>query len=435
MTVSVLVLLGGSIAPDDPLLLVLPPLLGTAAAVVVVRGLQLVLGGLRRAARRTRPVAPVVALSQAAAVARRVVVATTALVLAVSSVVLAVAAADTLRRGAEQAGWEQVGADVAVEAGGLRPPAVDQLTALEGVRHVAPVFTADSVSVDTRTGVEGVTVVGVDPEQLAAVSEGPLRDLDLTPRDDGRLPAVASSDLVLDDEQAQLLYAQARVELQVVERLERLPGVTEGGSFVLVDLAAFEAATERTLQTFTTVLLAGAPDRDEVQATVRAVDPQAIVTTRAGVTRERLESPAVARTVATLAVATVAAAALAVFGILLTVGLGAPERRRTADVLAAVGAERRLAARIGVVALLPIVLAGGVAALGCGLLLTAVAGSGFDLAGLVGTAEHLVVRPDPVTAAAVAAGLLALVLLAAVAALISRPSRSDRPDRTDPEAR
>ena len=42
------------------------------------------LGGLRRAARRARPVAPVVALSQAAAVARRVVVATTALVLAVS---------------------------------------------------------------------------------------------------------------------------------------------------------------------------------------------------------------------------------------------------------------------------------------------------------------------------------------------------------------
>lgn len=426
--VSVLVLLGGSLAPADPLLLVLPPLLGAAAAVVVVRGLQLLLGGLRRAARRTRTVAPVVALSQASAVARRVVVANTALVLAVSSVVLAVAASDTLRRGADRAGWEQVGADVSVESGGLRPPTVEQLADIDGVRRVAPVFTADGVSLNTRTGVEGVSVVGVDPQTFAAVSEGPLGDPDLSPREDGRLPAVASTDLALDDEQAQLLYAQARVDLQVVDRLERVPGVTEGGSFVLVDLAAFEAATDRTLQTFTTVLLAGAPDREEVRTTVREIDPQAVVTTRAGVTRDRLKSPAVARTVDTLAVATVVAAALAVFGMLLTVGLGAPERRRSGAVLAALGGRRRQATNIGVAALLPIVVAAGLAAAGCGLLLTVIAGSGFDLAGLTGTREHLVVRPDAATAALVVAGLLALILLAAVAARASRPVRPDRPD-------
>lgn len=424
--VSVLVLVGGALAPDDPLLLVLPPLLGAAAAVVVVHGLQLLLGGLRRAVRRTRPVAPVVVLSQASALARRVVVASTALVLAVSSAVLAVAAADTLRRGADRAGWEQVGADVSVESGGLRPPIVGQLADLEGVRGVAPVFTADGVSLDTRTGVEGVSVLGVDPETFAAVSEGTLRGSDLNPREDGRVPAVASTDLALDDEQAQLLYAQARVDLQVVDRLERVPGLTEGGSFVLVDLAALEAATDRTLQTFTTVLLAGMPDPAEVQATVREIDPRAVVTTRAGVTRDRLASPAVARTVDTLAVATAAAAALAVFGILLTVGQGAPERRRTGAVLAALGGRRRQAARIGVAALIPIVVAAGLAAAACGLLLTVVAGSGFDLAGLAGTREHLVVRPDLVSTVALAAGLLALIALAGVAARASRPTRSDQ---------
>lgn len=432
VTVSALVLLGGALAPDDPLLLVLPPLLGAAGAVVVVRGLQLLLGGLQRAARRTRPVGPVVALSQASAVARRVVVASAALVLAVSSVVFAVAASDTLRRGAEAAGWEQVGADVAVEAGGLRPPAVERLAALDGVRAVAAVFTADSVSLDTRTGVEGVTVIGVDPDALAAVATGPLRDLDLSPRGDGRLPAVASEDLSFDDEQAEMIYAQSRVDLQVVERLDEVPGVTEGGSFVLVDLAEFEAATERTLQLFTTVLLSGTPDLDEVAAVAHDYDPQAIVTTRAGVTRDRLGSPAVDRTVTALAVATGAAAALAVFGILLTVGLGAPERRRTAAVLAAVGGERRLARRVGAVALLPIVAAAALAAAGCGLLLTVVAGSGFDLAGLVGTRLHLDVRPDAATAALVLAGLSALVLLAGVAAH-TRPARSI--DTPHPEVR
>lgn len=433
VTASALVLLGGTFAADDPLVLVLPPLLGAAAAVVVVRGLQVLLGGLRRAARRTRPSAPVVALSQASAVARRVVVASTALVLAVSSVVLAAAASDTLRRGAERAGWEQVGADVGVEARGLRPPAVKQITDIDGVRRVAPVFTADSVSVETRTGVEGVTVVGVDPATFAEVSEGRLRDLDLSPREDGMIPAVASTDLELDDERAQVLYAQSRVDLRVVDRLEQVPGVTEGGSFVLVDLTAFESATERTLQTFTHVLVSGTADGDHVRSVVQEVDPLAVVTTRAGVTSERLEAPAVARTMDILAAATVAATTLAVFGILLTVGLGAPERRRTTAVLAAVGGERRLAARIGMVALLPIVVVDGLAAAGCGLLLTVVAGRGLDLAGLMGTREHLAVRPDPATAAVVGAGLLALVVLAAAAARITRPARSA--DRPDPEVR
>ena len=173
VTVSVLVLLGGSIAPDDPLLLVLPPLVGTAAAVVVVRGLQLVLGGLRRAARRSRPVAPVVALSQAAAVARRVVVATHR------------AGAGGRRRSCSRSPRPTRCGAAPSRPGGSRSGPTSPSTPVgcgprpsigsppsRAYATVAPVFTADSVSVDTRTGVEGVTVVGVDPEQLAAVGEG-----------------------------------------------------------------------------------------------------------------------------------------------------------------------------------------------------------------------------------------------------------------------
>lgn len=434
VAVLALVLLGGALAPDDPLLLVLPPVLGAAAAVIVVRGLQLLLGVLRRATRRSRPVLPVVALSQAAAVTRRVVVASTAAVLALSSVLLAQAAGDTLHRGAERAGWEAVGADVAVATGGLRPPAVEQLAALHGVRQVAPVFTADSVSLTTRLGMEGVQLVGVAPRELDTVSES-LDGLDLAPREDGRLPVVVSTGLALEAEAAQLLYAQARIDVLAVDRWERVPGVTDGGPFVLVDLAAFEAAADRTLRTFPTVLVAGAPDRDEVLATAREVDPEARVTSRAAVTRQRLGVPAVSRTTSALAVSTAVAAALAVFAVLLTVGLGAPERRRTSSVLATVGGDRRLAARIGAVALLPVLLAAGVAAAACGLVLATVAGHGFDVAGLVGTRDRLTVRPSSTTVAVLVAGWLALVLVAVAAALSPRPARPDRSDRSDPEAR
>ena len=434
VAVSALVLLGGSLSPDDPLMLVLPPLLGAAAAVVVMRVLQGLLGGLRRLARRTRPVGPVVALSQSVAVARKVVVASTAVVLAVSAAVLAVAASDTVHRGAERAGWEEVGADVAVRAGGLDDEAVRGLAELPGVSAVAPVFTTDSVSLDTRTGVEGVQVVGVDPAALAAVSDGPLRDLDLSSDGEG-LSGVASRDLSFDDGRAVLRYAQSRVDVTVVDRLESLPGIAAGGSFLLVDLALLEEATDRKLESYDIVLLAGNPSRDAVLAEAHKRDPQAIVTSRADVVRGQLEGPAVSRTVATLGVAAVVAGALAVFAVLLCVGLGAPERRRTVAVLSRLGADHRQAARIGVVSLVPIVTAAGLAAAGCGLLLTAVAGSGFDLAGLTGTEASLPVRPDPLTGAAIAAGLAALVLLAAVASRTRPPRTAGTTDPPEPEHR
>ena len=432
VAVTVLVLLDDALAPDDPLMLVLPPLLGAAAAVVVMRGLQGVLGALRRLARRTHPLGPVVALSQSVAVARTVVVASTAVVLAASAAVLAVAVSDTVHRGAERTGWEQVGADVSVATGGLDDEAVRALADLPGVESVAPVFTIGSVSLDTRTGVEGVQVVGVDPAALAAVGDGPLGDLDLA-RGGEELTAVASSDLALDDGRAVLRYAQSLVDVEVVERLDSIPGITRGGSFLLVDLARLEAATDRNLESYDIVLLAGDPSRDAVLAEARRADPQAVVRTRADVVRDQLDGPAVARTLASLTVATVVAATLAGFAVLLCVGLGAPERRRTALVLGRIGADPRQAARIGVVSILPIVAAAGLAAVGCGLLLTGVAGSGFDLAGLTGTLGSLTVRPDPLTGAAIAAALAGLLMLAALTARTRAPSPARTPDRPDLE--
>ncbi|WP_208542856.1 hypothetical protein [Nocardioides euryhalodurans] len=426
---TALVLVGGALAPGDPLLLALPLLVGAASAVVTVRLLQVGLVALRRVARRSRSVSPVVSLTESVAVARQVVVASTAMVLAVAAAVLAVSATDTLRRGAELAGWEQVGADVGILAGGLDDEDVDRLAALPGVSTVAPVFSADSTSFSTRTGVEGVQLVGVDPAALARVGDGSLSGLDLAPTADGTLTGVASPDLSLDDDRGLLRYAQSQVDVEVVDRVDSLPGISQGGSFLLVDVTQLEEATDRDLGSYEIVLLGGSPDMADVVETVRRSDPQAIVTSRAGITAEHLEAPAVARTLSTLTVALAVAGALAAFAVLLTAALGAPSRRRVARVLAAIGADAGAARRIGVWSLVPIVVASVLAAAASGLLLTAVAGGGFDLAALSGTRDALAVRPDLLTALAIAAGLAGLVLLAVLAARAGhRPPATDRPD-------
>ena len=431
---TVLVLLDQELAPDDPVMLVTAPLLGVAAGVALMRLLQVLLGGLRVLTRRTRAATGVVSLSQSVAVARQVVLPSVALVLAASAGVLAVAVGDSLRTGAEQTGWEVVGADVAVVADGLDDGVVEELRQLPGVDLVAPVFSAESVSLDTRGGVEGVTVVGVDPAALATVTEGRLRDLALPAAADGQVSAVASPDLALADEQASLRYAQDSVELRVVDRIDRIPGVTAGESFVLVDLVDLQEAVGRPLESYATILVQGDPDPAAVEGVVRAADPQAIVLTRDAVAAEWLEAPVVSRTLAMTGTAVTVAAVLALFAILLTVGLGAPVRRRTGTVLGVLGADARESRWVGPLGLLPVVAGTCLAAAGCGVVLTLVAGRGFDLATLTGTLGELPVRPTLLSTAGILTALTLLVLLAALAAL-PRRGRATTLDRLDTEHR
>ncbi|MGZ5399116.1 MAG: hypothetical protein ACXWDM_03815 [Nocardioides sp.] len=431
---TVLVLLDQELAPDDPVMLVTAPLLGVAAGVALMRLLQVLLGGLRVLTRRTRAATGVVSLSQSVAVARQVMLPSVALVLAASAGVLAVAVGDSLRAGADQTGWEVAGADVAVVADGLDDGVVEQLRQLPGVDLVAPVFSAESVSLDTRGGVEGVTVVGVDPATLATVGEERLRDLSLPPTVDGEVAAVASPDLVLADERASLRYALDSVELRVVDRIDRIPGVTEGESFVLVDLTDLQDAVGRPLESYPRILVQGDPDPAAVEGVVQEADPQAIVLTRDAVASDRLEAPAVSRTLTMTGTGVAVAAALALFAVLLTVGLGAPVRRRTGTVLGVLGADARQARWVGALGLLPVVAGTCVAAAGCGVVLTLVAGRGFDIAALTDTLGDLPVRPTAISTVGILAVLTLLVLLAALAAL-PRRSRAATLDRLDTEHR
>jgi hypothetical protein len=119
--------------------------------------------------------------------------------------------------------------------------------------------------------------------------------------------------------------------------------------------------------------------------------------------------------------------------VLLAVGLGAPVRRRTASVLTTLGADPRQSRWAGVLGLLPVVAGTCLAAAGCGVLLSVVAGRGFDLASLTGTLATLPVRPSATSSLIVLGVLGTLVLLAAVAALPRRGAAT--PDRPTTEHR
>lgn len=416
VAVTAVVLRRETLDPLDPVTLVMAPLVGAAGGVLVMRLLQVVLAVLQRATRGRRPVSPVVGLSQAASMGQQVVVACVAIVLAVSSAVLGVSVGDTLRSNAERTGWEQVGADALVVADGLNDDIVAQVSALPGVESVAAVFTADSISVDTRTGIEGVRVIGVDPEALAAAgAAGPLQ-VEVPQSGGGELRAIASPDLLLDGKSAQLRYAQSVVPLRVTGRVPRIPGVTNGESFVAVDLASLAAAVDRTLAIYDTLLISGDVDADAVAAVVRQRAPDAVVESREQLVDAQLGQPVVERTIRVLAAVAAVAALVAVFAVVLVVALGAPTRRRTSTLLRAIGADPGQARRSSVLGLVPVVAAACLAAAACGAVLTVVAGRGLDLASLTETLASLPVRPTQVTGGIVAAGLVGLVVLAAAVA-------------------
>lgn len=413
VAVTAVVLGRETLDPLDPVTLVMAPLVGAAGGVLVMRLLQVLLGVLRRATRGSRPLSPVVGLSQAASMGQQVVVACVAIVLAVSSAVLGVSVADTLRNNAERTGWEQVGADTLVVADGLNDDIVDQVATLPGVESIAAVFRADSVSVDTRTGIEGVRVIGVDPEALAAAGAGGPLQVQVPQSGGGELRAIASPDLVLDGESAELRYAQSVVPLTVTGRVSRIPGVTQGESFIAVDLASLAAAVDRTLASYGTLLITGDVDVGAVAAIVRERAPDAVVQSRERAVDAQLGQPVVERTIRVLVAVSAVAAVVAVFAAVLMVVLGAPTRRRTSTLLRTIGAEPGQVRRSAVLGLVPVIAAACLAAAACGVVLTVVAGRGLDLASLTETLATPPVRPTQVTGGVVVAGLVGLVVLAA----------------------
>jgi hypothetical protein len=417
---SVLMTTRDRLEGTDPLLLVLPALVGVAAAVLVVRGVRLLATLLGPQAGRSTRLAPLVGAGQSGATAEHVMLPVVAIVLAGCSALLAGSVHDTVHRGADRAAWQAVGADALVTGGQFDPAAVQRIEQLPGVAAVAGVHELEAF-VRARVGREKVTVLAVERAALeAATAEAPIDVPEPLP---GRLDVLASADLDLEGEETTLSYAQSDVAVTVAGRVERLPGLDPGGPFVLVDVEAFRAESDRGLQRAQTLLVTGTPEPGKLRATVHEEWPSARVRSRSQVAAQVLDQPVASRVLLVAAVSLVVSVSVALLAAGLALVLGRPLRRRTLALLHALGADARQTRWVSAVELVPALAAAGIAALGSALVLLVAAVRGVDLASVAGAATALRLRMDGASwlvAVAVAAAVVVLV-----AALAGRGPRED----------
>jgi hypothetical protein len=271
-----------------------------------------------------------------------------------------------------------------------------------------------------------VSVVAVDRAALRQVTQAAPDQVRVPASGDGELAVLASPDLDLDGGSSTLDYAQAEVPVAVAGRSGRLPGIDVESPFVVVDIEAFRAAVDRVLPAYDTLLLSGTPDPAAVRSLVREISPMATLRTRDAVAAEALGGEVVTRTLGVVRAVAVGGVLLAVFGALLAVLLGRPGRRRTRSLLRDLGADVRQARWTTALELVPVMLAAGLAALGCGMLLVRVVGAGVDLAVLTGAGARPQMGVDGLSWLGAAAAVLLLVVVV-VAASTGENVRGRRP--------
>ncbi|WP_454084622.1 FtsX-like permease family protein [Georgenia sp. Marseille-Q6866] len=430
--VAVVLLVQRGVVPGtgetDVLLTAVPLLLSAATCVVVLRVYPLPVRALAGVLRRRRGVTAFLGSARAVRDPSGGLVPAVALVIGVSVAMFSAVLGSTISTGVQATAWQSVGADLR-----LSGPVIDeeQAAAIAGVPGVAGVVTV---------GDAGTVSVSGERLDLAVADLAAVRDvqadgvgIDHLPAD---LPAAAGDAVpaVLSAEAVEALGAgvgdtlQAAVgdgvALEVVGTVERLAGAGTTGD-VLVDAAAFTAATERAvLPRIALVDVADGEDPTAVLERVREVEPVALAQNPAGDASGFLSSPMAGGMNAALTVAVVLSLALVVVAVIMTQLVGAPARARLLAVLRTLGLDRRRARGIVAWELVPLaavsVLAGGV----LGILVPWVVLGRMDLRALTGGEEQPGLVVDPLVVGGVLGGVL---LVTALAVLVSTvvSSRAD----------
>ena len=402
----------GDVAPPRAVLVALPVLVAFATAIVVVRGATVV-GRILRGRRGGRAVAGWLSAGHVGSTLREALVPVTALVLAASAVVLPLAITDTMGRVAERMGTDAVGADMQL-VGQYDAAAIAGLEEVAGVEGVAAIYEAGA-SVRTTTGLEGVRLVALEPDDYRTVlgEQAPL----LAGAPGAGLQVLVSDGLELADE-ATLAYAQTELAVRAAGSTRSVPGLESSGPFVVVDAAALREATERRLLRADRLLVSGSAEPEAVLARARASWPPSRMTVRADAVADRLGAGVAERTRLVAWGVAAAAVVAAAAGALMLVARDQAPRRHVGAVLAALGAGTRLRRRFAVLA------AGSV--LGIAVLTATVTAAGLvtllqdlvDTSVLVGAGDQAstAMVPSLRTTAALLAGAVGVVFAGAVAA-------------------
>jgi putative ABC transport system permease protein len=435
----------GTATGADPFLSVSPVLVAAAAGLLVARAYPALVRGLLAPASRSRGLVGFLGVATAARSRLGALLPALALVLTLTLAAFGALITGSVAAGQAAASWQQVGADVLVQArGGATIPAAGEraVATAAGIHRTTAVYTAQSqspfaatLSWPRGTGTAGnpsaapapVGLVAADPARYAAVAAAtpwpgfPAASLARPVVTGGirAVPVLASDGTAVGRNPGVLQLDGIRVPVAVVGRIGATPAMPAGGSFVV--LPGWAAARFPSIHGPATLLATGTPaNLPALRAAVARTMPGSQLTVRRQVLAGLAGSPALHASTRLAVLAYGAAAALSVVALLFGIAVSAQRRELLITRLSALGMTDRQGRALAVadtVPLLAVAIAGMLIAVA---VLTLAAGPALNLSVFTDSLVAVPVRPGlAALAVPVAAAVVVMLLLVATERVLS----------------
>ena len=408
-----------------------PLTLSLLGCLITLRLYPLLLRRSLASAQSSRGVAAFLGMARALRAGSGGLVPVLAVLIGVSVAVFSAVLSGTLATGTQSAAEVRVGADLSVDNLRLDPDRVEAIRDIDGVQAAAGVA-IDPYHRLAPTDVSRfpVTLVLVDPAQLAAVQRGvpgALELPDLPASTDGKvtLGVSAAVDAISGGETDAVLDYR---DVTLVGPPLTSTAFGTGENWVVADFSGADALNFPSPLLIDRVLVKleqGASVASVRSAIVDLVGPDAVLRTPADVAAERAANPAVAGIRAATLLAILGAALLSAAALALTTVLDGRSRRTALGLLATLGLGRRQARRSVLWELAPLSVVGLVVGSALGAALSFVVLTTVDLRPFTAGIDQPAIALDPVLLGAVGGGF-ALVLVATVAAGAWQATRRPR---------
>jgi putative ABC transport system permease protein len=397
-----------------------PVLVAIPAAIVVVRLYPVLLRALLRVARRRPGVTAFVGFSRAVQNTPRAALPAFTLVLALTVVAFGTMIRSAVTSGEVAVSWQRTGADALIEPGtsqrSLTPAVLRAIASVPGVQHAAPVV----MLYDSANG-HSYTLVAVNPAQYAALVDstpggsfpaGLLSQHGLSQpglsQHGGAVPALASAGYagLLGGGTGALYTPVGTMTIHVTGRAVSVPGASPGSILIVVPMSALPVPVAPLEDLITGPYL----DARALRQVVSKELPGASVTLRADDLAALTSAPLPRSAYLAITVGSVAAGALVVLVLLITLVLAARDGASILARLRVMGLGRGQARWLEVAQMLPQVTVSAAGGLVCAYALAPLIGPSIDLSAFTGAASAVPVRAQLVPLLAAAAGLLLLAM-------------------------
>jgi putative ABC transport system permease protein len=398
-----------------------PSLLAIGVAVVMLRAYPPLVRGTLRLRGQRASAATFVGLSRAARASATAALPAFAMVLALAVLAFAGMVRDAVVSGEVSASWQQAGADAVISEPGAVSDALQRaVAAVPGVRHVA----AAGIMTAGVPGGRQIDVLAVDPDQYAALIAGaplpqPARAFTASARA-AAAPVLASPGTELGSGPVGVLIGTRTVTVRVVGQAASMSAVaalSEG--YIVLPRQALGALAPAP----STLLVAGPHlNHPALAAAIARHGPGGTVVYRSVLLAGLQSAPLQHGAYLALGLGAAAAGCCCLLVLVLSLSASASARRPALARMATMGLSARQGRVLGLVELLPqllAVLVGGVVSAVALVPLTAPA---LSLGIFTGSGSGVPVRVEPVWLAGAGVGLLVLelVVLAGQALLADR---------------